>query len=64
MDERFYASRNDAGVPTVIDWEGERKQEDLPGSTMWEAKRIAAHLNGHHQIRRNLRCNLCAEEAR
>lgn len=59
MPERYYASRDDAGAPTVIDWEGERPQESLPGSTMWEAKRIAAHLNGHHDKRPNPRCDLC-----
>lgn len=57
---KWIASRDDAGVPTIYREDDARTQESLLGSTMWEARREAAHRNGDHAKRRNPRCAACA----
>lgn len=60
FEPRFYATRNDAGVPTVIDNEDPMHPEDMPGSSMWDARWTAAHYNGDHDLNRHPKCPVCA----
>ena len=58
-DGVWQAVRDDAGAPSLYRDDDARTQESWVGSTMWEARREAAHRNGEHDSRRNPRCASC-----
>lgn len=60
MRRRFYATRNDHGSPTVVDWDDPGHPEDMPGEGMWAARWTADHYNGKHDLKRHDKCPVCA----
>lgn len=59
-ENRFYAGRHEDGSPAVFDWEDADHPDVMAGSSMWEAKWTAAHLNGEHDLRRHDKCPTCS----